>query len=213
MRKFLALSILALLIAIPVSAQNVRLNGNITSTDQSVFDASGTKSALKLGTAGVTVDGLLTTGGFDAVLSTDLILCGQQPNNTTGYAGPALGWIDGTGTDSSIGGTACDALDSGTEATADAAIGFANNSFKVYGMLCEVSSSGSNGVAISARSGAAALSTALACSIATSATSCAAVLSSPVTIAAGATVAIKIVNTEDLSAQDAWCRWFIGILP
>ena len=29
-------------------------------------------------------------------------------------------------------------------------------------------------------------------------------------VAAGATVAMKVVNTEDLSAQDGWCKVFIS---
>lgn len=217
MRKTFALLALVLLLSVPSFAQ-VAVEGNVGPTEGTVRDSIGVATALSLGTTSatiqdLTVDGTFTTDGFDTVLASDLILCGQQANTGTIYMGPALGVLDGTGTDSSIGGAACDALDNATEATADAPIGFADNAFKVYGMLCEVSSAGSNGVTISARSGAAALSTALSCTIPTGSTSCAAILDGAVTIAADATVAIQVVNTEDLSAQDAWCKWFIGIVP
>lgn len=217
MKRLLSLIVLALLIGLPAAAQDVRVEGNIGATERDVYDSAGVKSAVKLGTAGATVTGTLTltnaqlvTGSFDAVLNAELILCGQQADNGTIYMGPGLGELDGTQTVLTIGGTACNALDNATEATADAPIGFANNAFKVYGMLCEVSSSGSNGVTITGRSAAADLSPSMSCTVATTETSCVDVLATPATVAAGATIAIKVVNTEDLSAQDAWCRWFIG---
>lgn len=213
MKRSLIFLAAVLLLAAPAVAQDgARFMGNIDSTERSVYDAAGVPSALKISTDTVEIDGTLKTGGFDAVLNAELILCGQQANNGTIYMGPELGSIDGTHTDGSIGGTACDALDNATEATADAPIGFANNGFKVYGMLCEVSDSGSNGVTITGRSAAANLSPSMSCTIATGDTSCVDVLASPASIAADATVAIQVVNTEDLSLQDAWCKWFIGLL-
>ena len=217
MRKTLALLSLVLLLAVPAFAQT-ELNGNVSSTEQTVRDSIGVGTAISLGTTSATikdptVDGTLTTDGFDAVLNSDIILCGDLANNGTIYFGPGLGELDGTQTGLEIAGTACSALDNATEATADAPIGFANNAFKVYGMLCEVTGSGSNGVTLTARSGAADLSTSLTCTIATTQTSCAAVLDGAVTIAANATIAIKAVDTEDLSAQDGWCKLFIGIVP
>lgn len=210
MKRLLVFVLFILLATLPCMAQNVRVEGNVSSTEQNVYDASGRKTALKLGTTTVGVDGQFTTGGFDAVLTSEMILCGDLAASAASYCGPALGWFDGTGTDSSIASTACDALDSTTEATADAPIGFANSTFKVYGMLCEVSGSGSNGVVIAARSAEADLSPSLSCTIATSETSCVDVLASPATVTAGATIAIAATSTEDLSAQDVWCKWFIG---
>lgn len=217
MKRFLTLALLALFIAVPAFSQ-VALEGNVSSIPGVVRDSIGVGTALTLGTTSMTladptVSGTLTTDGFDAVLNSELILCGDQANNGTIYLGPLVGTLDGTYTVATIAGTACTAADNATEGTADAPIGFANNAFKVYGMLCEVTGSGSNGVTLSFRSAEAELSTALSCTIATSATSCAAVLDGAVTVAAGATVAVKVVNTEDLSAQDAWCKAFIGIVP
>jgi hypothetical protein len=209
-KRFVILTLCILALAFPATAQ-VYIEGNASSSETNVYDSVGTKTALKVGTSSVGVDGSFTTGGFDAFFTSDLILCGQQANNGTIYGGPALGILDGTGTDSSIGGTACDALDSATEATADAPVGITTGgTIKIYGMVCEVSSSGSNGVTLTARSGAADLSTSMTCTIAAGATGCVDMLASPVAIASTATVAMKVVNTEDLSTGDFWCRWFVG---
>ena len=211
MRKSIIVVIAVLaLCAMPAMAQDgFRLFGNAPSNPQPVYDAIGVSTALSLGTAGAVVRGYLQRPD---VLMADLIMCGQQANTGTIYMGPGLGELDGTQTVYTIGGTACDALDNATEATADAPVGFANNAFYVYGMLCEVSSSGTNGVTISGRTAAGALSPAMSCTIPTGETSCVDVLATPATVAAGATVAIQVVNTEDLSLQDAWCRWQIGFL-
>ncbi len=156
-----------------------------------------------------------------AGLAQDVILCGQQANAGTIYMGPASGFAAAglysaglTANDLSyaIGGTGCDALDNATEATADAPL-YANNAFRVLGMFCEVSSSGANGVALTLRSAAADLSPTATCTVATGATTCAVALATPATVAAGATFALKVVNTEDLSLQDAWCSAKIEVVP
>jgi hypothetical protein len=217
-KKTLFLVGILLALAFPVTAQQVQLDGNISSTEVVVSDSIGVQSALMVGTAGISSTGTLAVTGqfsfgtFDAMLD-DVILCGDQANNGEIFFGPALGSIDGTYTDSSIASTACDALDDATEATADEAIGFANQALTVYGMVCEVSGSGSNGVTITARSAEANLSPSLACTIATTETTCAAALATPATVAAGATIAVSVVNTEDLSLQDGWCKLYFGFVP
>lgn len=50
----------------------------------------------------------------------------------------------------------------------------------------------------------------MTCTVATGDTSCVSVTGSTTDVAAGATVAIQAVNTEDLSLQDFWCRMGIA---
>lgn len=136
----------------------------------------------------------------------NIVFCGQQANNGTIYLGPADDSYDAGGGEYAIGGVACDALDSATEATADGPISIAsNNAIKVTGMTCKASSSGSNGVAFTLRTGAAATTPSIGCTVATSATTCTDNAFTTTDIVAGATMAVRAVNTEDLSAQDGWC--------
>jgi hypothetical protein len=132
------------------------------------------------------------------------IFCGQLVNNSTIYAGPCS--TDPGGEVCTIGGTACDALDDATEGTADAPL-YTDLPLLVYGMRCKVSSAGSNGVAITLRSAAADTSPALTCTVPTGSVDCqdSVGLSNPVNIAAGATMALESVTTEDLSAEDVRC--------
>src|SRR3972149_3479124 len=69
-----------------------------------------------------------------------IILCGQNFNATTGYVGPGAARYLGGVTDLTMGGAACDALDSTTEATADAPIATDFPAFRVHGMACRISS-------------------------------------------------------------------------
>jgi hypothetical protein len=146
-----------------------------------------------------------------AAMVDQVILCGDSPNNTTLYSGPVVAFLGGDyTTDYSLASGGCAALDNATEATADAPIGFANTSFKVLGMMCEVTSSGSNGQSFTMRSAEANLTPSVTCTIATGDTSCTSVTASTTDVAAGATIAVQTVTTEDLSAQDWWCKVFIS---
>lgn len=131
----------------------------------------------------------------------DMFFCGNAPNNTTNYFGvPDATNIAG------FGGTACDAEDSTTEATADDVLW--TGALKVVGMCCEISSSGSNGVTITMRSAAADLSPSLTMTIPTGATFGCAYPTADTTIptvAAGATMAVKIVSTENIATADTGC--------
>ena len=138
--------------------------------------------------------------------------CGQLPNATTGYLGPGLLGLDGTPTDYIMGGTACDALDSGTEATADAPL--STLALKVVGMRCKQSaaSGAAETTAYTLRTAAADAvttdggATTISCSIdGASATECRSVAGSTTDIVAGATMAVKVVASANLSAQDGRC--------
>jgi hypothetical protein len=160
-------------------------------------------------------------GGMLEGVTTTVIFCGQQANAGTIYMSPVTGFASGavyadglTANDLSyiIGGTGCDAEDSGTEATADEVL-FANNAIRVMGMVCTVSSSGSNGVVLNLRDDAANLVPNITITIPTTATTGATGAFTTANIAAGSTMALRVINTEDLSAQDAWCQALIQVIP
>ena len=133
--------------------------------------------------------------------SFDIFFCGNAPNNTTQYFGAP----DATNL-MGFGGTACDAEDDTTEATADDVVWSAP--LKVLGMCCRISSSGSNGVTLTLRSAAADLSPSLTMTIPTGATNGCAYPTSDTTlptVAAGATMAVKIVSTENIATVDTGC--------
>jgi len=187
-----------------------------------IYDSGGTGN-VQIGSADTAVITLQTddTGdGTDLVLPENaiqsdefsvmydsIVFCGQQANTGTIYGGPADDSYDGGGSEFAIGGTVCDGLDNATEATADAPISIASDTaFKVTGMLCKVSGAGSNGVVLTLRTAEGDLTPSVTCTVGTGATTCSTTQGSTTDIAAGATMAVKAVNTEDLSAQDFWCK-------
>lgn len=225
MKKVFTLIVIvaALLWTAPVIAQAPSFEGHVTSSLQTVEDANGVDTALQVSTGGIAVNGSLSATGtitlpegglvlddLGAVAIGEVVLCGDSVSASTTYWGPATDSWEYGGADYSISSTACDALDSTTEATADAPI-MTNVAFKVMGMYCKVTSSGSNGVTMTLRSAAANTTPAISCTIATGDTDCFAAVSSTTDIAAGATIAVKQVTTEDLSAADGWCKVFVGI--
>lgn len=154
-------------------------------------------------------------GTVQVGFSAEVLLCGQQANNGTIYMSPVSGFATAASygvTNSFVeGGAGCDAEDEAVEATADEVM-YLNNAFQVVGLMCHVSSSGSNGVVLNLRSAAASLTPDYTTTIATTATS-GAFASTPATVAAGATFGLRVINTEDLSAQDAWCIAKIVVVP
>jgi len=160
-------------------------------------------------------------GGMLEGYQTHVILCGDLGNNTTVYTSPVSGFATGafydaglvaTDLDYDLAGAGCAAEDSTTEATADE-IMFANNAFRVLGMYCAVSGSGSNGVTINLRSAAANLSPDITVTIPTTETTAATGEFTTTNIAANATFAARAITTEDLSAQDFWCIAQIQVVP
>ena len=60
-------------------------------------------------------------------------------------------------------------------------------------------------------SAAADLTPTVTCTVATGETGCVSIVSSTTDVAAGATMAVKVVTTEDLSAQDWWCKVYLAL--
>lgn len=152
---------------------------------------------------------------------TQIVFCGDLANNTTSYLGAAFGYptgtfYDGTLTANDLGfsltGTGCDALDSTTEATADTVV-YANNALRVLGMVCQVGSSGSNGITLNLRASTANVTPDVSITIPTSSTTGAVWMSNPPLIAAGAPLAVRNIDTENLSASNGWCQVQVQVLP
>jgi hypothetical protein len=141
-----------------------------------------------------------------------VILCGQLISTGVSYLGPSVAAFLGSGADTTAGGTVCDALDSTTEATADAPI-FTSVAFKVTGMYCKASDDGALGVVFTLRSAAANVSPSITCTASGSAgaSDCRTNTGTNTDIAAGATIAVSAVTGEDLSTQDGWCMLFGAI--
>jgi hypothetical protein len=171
------------------------------------FDCTSSGSWLEIGGSGGTY--------------VEAIFCGDLGNSTTLYDSPISGYPGGnfyTGgltandLDYSLAGTGCAAEDNATEATADEVM-FANNDVYVVGLVCAVNSSGSNGVALSLRDDTAELTPAYSVTIATTKTTVSSSVRNIIKIAAGSTVALKTVTTENLSASDNWCVARLQIAP
>jgi hypothetical protein len=152
-----------------------------------------------------------------AVLHDTVIFCGENAENGTTYFGPATAlFLGDASADTTLGSAACDALDNVTEATADAPL-VAGLSYKATGFWCYTD--GTLGAAetidFTLRTAAgdvvttdAALTT-LTCQIAEAGTYCRTVAGSTTDIAAGATVAMKVVQSSDNADDNSWCK--VGI--
>lgn len=214
MRKTFLVLLPACFAALPLCAQNT----DIYFTDQGSKLVVGSGGTLEIQEGSTfTGDGEValsenSIGPDEAALMVEqVIFCGDNANDGTIYGGPNTTLLGGDySASSALNSAACQALDSATEATADAAL-FANTAFKVDGMFCKVDSSGSNGVTFTLRSAEADTTPAISCTIATSETTCTSTTGSTTDIAAGATVAVKSVTTEDLSTNDFWCKVFITL--
>ena len=156
-------------------------------------------------------DGPLTidSASIDGLGGYEVIFCGDLLNATLNYMGPATeAWYHG-GADYSPNSTACDALDSTTEATADAPI-FSNTTFRIDSMLCHVDDAAAANVVFATRSAAAATTPSITCTIAVGEQDCLAQSSTSTDIAAGATVAIIVTPAGDESLNDGWCKILIS---
>jgi hypothetical protein len=158
-------------------------------------------------------------GAINVGVNTDIVLCGDLPNNTTNYTSPVSGFPSGemyvnsvSNLSFALAGSGCAAEDETTEATADDVL-FANNAVKILGMYCAVSGSGSNGVVLNLRSAAASLTPDITVTIPTGSTTGATSAITTTDIAAGATFALRSISTEDLSSQDVWCMVKALIVP
>ena len=140
-----------------------------------------------------------------------VIACGQADESGTIYMGPATAAFGGDGSDASIGGTACDALDDATEGTADAPI-VTNVAFKILGALCTTDGTLGAGetVVFSLRTAAAATVPAQTCTVSEAESDCSITTATTTDVAAGATIAVKAVQSGDNADDNLWCRLTIA---
>jgi hypothetical protein len=147
-----------------------------------------------------------------------VIMCGQlvdadAPNNTQTFFGHASLLYIGIFTDYGIGDAACNDLDSTTEATADTPLTFATDApaFKVNGFYCIISKDPTNDVTFTLRSAGANTTPTISCTVTGNAKSCSTTTGSTTDIAAGATIAMQADYTENLDAEDAWCKMYFSV--
>jgi hypothetical protein len=140
-------------------------------------------------------------------LAEPVVFCGDLGNATTSYLGPGLVGLNGTPTDYVMAGTACNALDSTTEATADAPL--STLATKIMGFRCKVSTAptGTNSHIFTLRSNAAVATPTEGAytSLTGTATECHSQTGALAAIAANAPVAIAALSNYDASAADARC--------
>lgn len=199
-----------------IESLSIASGGSVTDATMVLGDSAATSLTVTMSDTGTAVVSVpVNSVGLGTEVSgfaEPVTFCGQLPNATTGYLGPGLLGLDGTPTDYIMGGTACDGLDSGTEATADAPV--STLAVKVVGMRCKQStaSGASETTAYTLRTAAAdavttdGAATVVSCNIdGASATECRSVAGTTTNVAAGATMAVKVVASANLSAQDARC--------
>lgn len=179
---------------------------------------------------GTTITGAAGTGTAALVVPTNSVGLGREVSGymekvsfcgdlvdgsstpATTFLGPGVAEVNGTPTDYVIAGSACNALDSTTESTADGVL--STLATKIVGFRCKQSAASGAGKtttytfrtaeadAVTTDGGA----TTLTCSIAgATATECRTIAGTTTDIAAGATVAVKALTDANLSAQDARC--------
>jgi hypothetical protein len=167
-------------------------------------------------TPATTVTGVLTgTNGLKTTKPLMLLgkirFCGNGSNGTTP-------WFDGPvlpadyAADMSIGGAGCDANDSATEATADRPLD-PYSAIKVVGMACTTQAGGAADVGTYQLRSATANVTGVTCTVTNDGAApktCSVILSAPVAITAGATLAVQNTQsgTDDMSAKDMGCEVF-----
>jgi hypothetical protein len=165
-------------------------------------------------TPATTITGLATaTGGLTTTkplfLYDSIRFCGNGSNATTAwYLGPVTVG-DAYGANFTTGGAACDANDSGTEATADEPP-FPYVAYKIVGMMCSTEAGGADDVNTFQLRDDTADVTGVVCTVTNDGANpktCSVILTAPVTVAAGSTLAVKNTNAtdDDMSAKDAEC--------
>jgi hypothetical protein len=135
-----------------------------------------------------------------------LVICGDDAGTTTvNYLGPSLPSWTGDGTDYSLASTACSALDSTTEATADLPV--STLALGVRGMRCKSNSTQAAGesLTMTVRTAAADTVPVISCVIGEAATECRTNTATTTNIVAGATLAVKVVPVGNNSAGAVQC--------
>jgi hypothetical protein len=189
--------------------------GSAGSTGTFVIDSSNSAEGVVVTGYG-TVSGLFTgTGGVKTTkplfVYNALRFCGNGSNGTTAWYNGPVTEAEGE-TDFSIGSAACDGNDSATEGTVDLPID-AYHVIKVVGMECVTEAGGAADVNTFQLRTATADVAGMTCNVTNDgalAKQCNVILSAPVTIALGATLAVKNTQsgTDDMSAKDMGCTVF-----
>ncbi len=224
--KAWTITALVTVIAIPLIAVSQGLidgskilgNGYFLIRDSYLRVGVGSTPAITLGGDDAFIEGTLEVdgaarldGGVSAVLDR-VIFCGENAENGTIFFGPATALFGGDGSDYSLGSVNCDALDNATEATADAPI-LTAAAFQVMGFRCKTDGTLGAGESIvfTLRSAAADLTPSVTCTISEAETECSDVTSTSTDVAAGATVAMKVVEASNNADDNAWCQAVIAI--
>jgi hypothetical protein len=154
-----------------------------------------------------------SVGPNEAYLAQDsIILCGDlvDADSVQTFFGPAVFPYLGLFSNYEIGSAGCNALDSETEATADNFI-ISMPAFKVSGFYCIMSTDPNNDVTFTLRSAEANTTPTISCTVTGSVKYCSTTTGSTTDIAAGATIAIQADYSEDLDAEDAWCKLYFAV--
>ena len=202
------------------SADNQAAGLDIGSTDATstlrIISTNAAEGIAVTGTATVSstlgVTGLTTaTGGLyttKPLFAYDKIrFCGNGSNGAAAwYIGPVL--ESDTATDFSVGSAACDGNDSATEGTADRPMD-AVTTIKVVGMMCATQAGGADDVNTFQLRSAVGDVAGVTCTVTNdgaAAKTCSVVLTAPVAVAVGATLAVKNTQVDDdMSAKDVGC--------
>lgn len=143
-------------------------------------------------------------------LSLPLVFCGQGANADDNYLGPGAS----IGADLAPGGTACDALDNTTEATADAIPYGLVHAYTVVGMICQMTDTGTNDTVTFTLGDDTADVTGFSCGPVTlngAGTESCSVYPAPQAVAASSAMAVRQTRSDDddLSTSDAICVVFV----
>lgn len=210
----------AALTVLPGGAAAMVLGGASTTAVTVTTDSTGTAEVvLPAGSIDSTelLDGTIAAGdlGTDSVTAIKMsagtiriTLCGENAENGTTYMGPN----ELTVVEPALASATCDALDDTTEATADSVFsaGFAIR--PVY-MKCITDGTlgASETLTITLRSGAGAVAGFGTCSIAEAETTCETSTPSTAVIAAGATLAVQVVQVSNNADDNTKCVLFANI--
>ena len=217
-RKRLMLAVMGLVLAVGAGLVIAQNTLNYMQQGGGAWVVGGTQTIASGGTLTVASGGTLAiASGATATVSgsalagiagftQNLVLCGDDAGTTvTNYLGPSVPCWKSDGSDCSLASTACSALDSTTEATADLPV--STLAMKVVGMRCISDSTQGSGesLTMTLRTAAADTVPAISCAIGVGATECRTNAVTTTNIAANATLAVKVVPSGDNAAGHVWC--------
>lgn len=174
------------------------------------FTSNAVTVSSSTGVSTVTYSGIGVTAPVIGTALKEIRFCGNGPNGSTAtYLGPVL---ESTyGADMSYAGAGCAALDNTTEGTADAPYD-AIVAYKPVALMCATTCGTSDTMTVQLRSAVGDV-TGITCAITLtgSPAQCVVRTAAPPTIAAGATMAVKVVNsgTDNCTAGHMECRLYV----